>query len=150
MKKLITLIVCVFLIIGTIIGIYIYSVSISSKNTPDYTALKGEISNNYSWIKLTKDDFNGYLNGTYTSSIKSIIKSLEEAIPVIIHTNTTRFGNNDSGTFVVASAFNTSNKVYVYYYDSNFNEYKKTSLKLESLLEDADSIFIYNRLEGIQ
>lgn len=150
MKRLIALIVCVFLIIGTIIGIYIYSINISSKNTPDYTALKGEISNNYSWIKLTNEDFNGYLNGTYTSSIKSIIKSLEEAIPIIIHTNTTRFGNNDNGTFVVASAFDASNKAYVYYYDSNLNEYKKTSLKLESLLEDADSVFIYNRLEGIQ
>ena len=150
MKKLIALIVCVFLIIGTIIGIYIYSVSISSKNAPNYTALKGEISNNYSWIKLTDEDFNGYLNGTYTSSMKSMIKSLEEAIPVIIHTNTTRFGNNDNGTFVVASAFGASNKVFVSYYDSNFNEYKKTSIKLESLLEDADYFFIYNRLEGAQ
>ena len=150
MKKLIALAICVFLMIGTIIGIYIYSINISSKNVPANSALKKELLTNYSWITLTKEDFNGYLNGTYTSSIKSMITSLEEAIPVIIHTSNSRFGNNDSGIFVVASAFDTSNKVYVYYYDLDFNEYKKTSVKFESLLEDADSIYIYNRLEGVK
>ena len=150
MKKLIALIICVFLLIGTIIGLYIYSISIASKNIPDNTALKEEILNNYSWKNVTKEDFNGYLNGTYTSSIKTIIASLEEAIPVILHVNSNRFGNNDKGTFVVASAFDTTNKVYVYYHDSNLNEYKKTLVKLESLLEDADSVFIYKRLEGLQ
>lgn len=148
MKKLIALAICVFLMIGTIIGIYIYSINISSKNVPDNSALKKELLTNYSWITLTKEDFNGYLNGTYTSSIKNMITSLEEAIPVIIHTSNSRFGND--GTFVVASAFDASNKVYIYYYDSDFNEYKKTSVKLESLLEDADSIYIYNRLEGVK
>ena len=150
MKKLITLIICVFLIIGAIIGMYIYSININSKNVPDYTELKKEILNNYSWKNITKEDFNGYLNGTYTSSIKTVIASLEEAVPVILHINSNRFGNNDNGTFVIASAFDESNKVYVYYYDSNLNEYKKTAVKLESLLEDANSVFIYKRWEELQ
>ena len=150
MKKLITLVICVFLLIGTIIGLYIYSINISSKNVPDNTILKEEILNNYSWESVTKEDFNGYLNGTYTSSIKNIIASLEEAIPVILHINSNRFGGNDNGTFVVASAFDTTNKVYVYYYNSNLNKYEKTLVRLESLLEDADSLFIYKGWEELQ
>ena len=150
MKKLITLAICVFLIIGAIIGMYIYSINMNSKNVPDYSALKEELLDNYSWITFTEKDFNGYLNNTYTPSVKNIIASLEEAIPVIVHVSSNRFGNNDNGTFVVASAFDTTNKVYVYYYNPNLNEHKKTLVKLESLLEDADSIFIYKGWEELQ
>jgi len=111
--------------------------------------LQEKILENSSWIQLTKDDFYGYLNGTYTPAVQAIIESLEEAVPVIFQTSNDKFGKFENYTFIVASAFNTENKIYTYYYNSETNSYIKVLSSLENLLENAHAVYIYKETEEI-
>lgn len=150
MKKIAILALIFFIIVASIFGIYIFT---HNDSTPEYvedTKLQEQILNNSSWVYLNKDDLNGYLNGTYTSSVQKIINSLEEAIPVIFQTSTNQFGNLENGSFIIASAFNTSNQVYVYYYDSTTNKYRKKVTSLENVLDDSTAAFIYTGTEVLQ
>lgn len=147
MKKAAIAILVLLIIIASILGIYLYTTSRPVLTSTVQSDLQGKIKNNSSWLYLKKEDFNGYLNGTYTLSVQTIIESLEEAIPVIFQTSNDRFGDFENCTFIVASAFDTSNKVYIYYYSPEENKYKKTLLPLEALLEDATAAYIYNEME---
>lgn len=150
MKKLAIFMLIIFIIFASIFGFYLYS---SSKepvyNLDSSLALQEKILNNSSWIYITEEDFYGYLNGTYTNSVNTIITSLEEATPVIFQTSNDKFGDHKSGTFIVASAFNTSNQVYIYHYNKETNSYQKSLTSLENLLEDANAVFIYNETEEL-
>ena len=149
MKKVAVAALILLIIIASIFGSYLY---ITSRPEPDNSAhelaLQEKIKSNSSWIYLKKEDFNGYLNGTYTTSVQTIITSLEEAIPVIFQTCNDKFGKFENSTFIVASAFSASNKVYIYSYNQETNSYKKSLVTLESLLEDAVAAYIYNETEG--
>ena len=127
MKKLIVLALILLTVIASIFGYYLYSQSkpVITDTGLDVT-LQTQILNNSSWITLTKEDFYGYLNGTYTESVQKIITSLEEAIPVIFQTSNDKFGEFENYTFMVASAFDSSNNVYIYYYNPEKNSYIKT------------------------
>ena len=143
MRKIIIAIILILILFSIIIGITLH---ISSKETITENTnktLQEEILNNSKWILLNDDDFNGYLNGTYTKNINEIISSLEEARPVIFQISGEKFSNTEEGTFIVASSFNTSNKVYIYRYNYNQNKYVKGLYPLESILEYATSAFIY-------
>jgi len=150
MKKILFISITLSLTIIFILGFYLYKYT-SFTNTSSKTdgVLVEDILNNSKWLKLTKEDLNGYLNGTITPSIQSIINSLENAIPVIFKITSNKFSNVDGGTFIVASAFNSNNEIYVYYYDSETTKYEKTVSTLEFVLEDATDAFIYNGTEGL-
>jgi len=150
MKKIALCILVFFTLIASIFGFYLYSVSKTDTKPTGDLKLKTEILNKSSWIYLTEEDFYGYLNETYTPSVQTIINSLEEAIPVIFHTSNNKFGKFEDGTFIVASAFDASNKVYVYYYNSDKEFYQKSTSSLESILEDANAAYIYNLVEGLE
>ena len=152
MKKIATFAIIVLIINIFILGFYIHLSS--TKSTPvnttiDDLALKESILNDSSWLYLNTEDFYGYLNGTYTTNIQTLISSLEEAIPVIIHTSNDKFIGNEDMTFIVASAFDTTNRVYTYYKNPETNKFIKKLVSLETLLEDANAILIYNKKEEI-
>ncbi len=149
MKKIAIIILIFLIIIASIFSYYLYSTSKSSTavSSEQNLELYEKIVSNSSWIYLGKDDFNGYLNGTYTAPVKAIIESLEEAIPVILQTSNDKFGDFENCTFIVASSFTSSNQVYVYYYNSETGSYSKSSVSLESLLEDVTAAYIYNETE---
>ncbi len=151
MKKIVIFVIIILVIIISIFGITIYSISKPSNvaSTSEAT-LETKILNNSEWIEISKEDLNGYLNGTYTKTVTSIIDSLENATPIIFQTSSSRFSNIDGGIFIVASAFTTDNKIYVYYYNPESNNYKKTTATLESLLDDCTAAYIYNETEGLQ
>ena len=149
MKKIVIFILIMLIIIASIFGFYLYSAYTSSTSSPENLDLESRILSNSSWIELTEEDFYGYLNGTYTEAVQKIINSLEEAIPVIIHTSNDKFGDNKNGNFIIASAFNTSNQIYTYYYNIATSSYRKTLSSLESLLEDAIRVYIYDETEGL-
>lgn len=151
MKKIVILLLAVLIIIVAAFGFYLYfSPQKTTSNSGSNLALQEKILKNSSWIYLTEEDFYGYLNGTYTDSVNTIISSLEEATPVIFQTSNDKFGNSESGTFIVASAFNTSSQVYTYHYNGETNSYQKSLTSLENLLEDANAVFIYNETEELQ
>ena len=150
MKKVIITSITFILILVSIFSFYLYYASNStSTDLEQESVLDGKILSNSSWITLEKEDFNGYLNGTYTPSILSIINSLENAVPVIFQITSNKYSDIDGGIFIVASAFNTQNNVFVYYYNPETNNYEKTVSSLEFILEDASAAFIYNETEGL-
>ena len=147
MKKIAIFALISLIIIASIFSWYLYSSSKPAENSLNQTTLLQEkILNNSSWTYLSNEDLTGYINGTYTPAVQSIVSSLEEAIPVIFKTQNGKFKNS---TYIVASAFDTSNNIYVYSYNKETDKYSKTSVSLESLLEDAIAVFIYNGTEGI-
>lgn len=150
MKKFTIFLILCFAIIISILGVYAYSV-LKPSNVESFsdTTLEDKILNNSTWLSITKDDLNGYLNGTYTKNVTAIIDSLEEATPIIFQTSSDRFSNIEGGIFVVASAFSSTNEVYIYYYNPETNQYKKTTATLESLLDDCTSAFIYTGTEEL-
>lgn len=148
MKKFIFLTLGIFIVFLSIFGIYLYSFSKPTSNTENINlSQKQKILDNSSWIYLNEEDFFGYLNGTYTEPVQKIITSLEDAIPVIFKTSNDKFGNFENSTFIVASAFDISNKVYVYYYDTESNSYIKNLTSFESLLNHSLAAFIYSKTE---
>lgn len=148
MKKLIFSLIIFLIILSSILGIYIYLLSKpSADNTSADMVLREDILKNSSWTNITEEDLNGYLNGTYTQTTRKIINSLEEATPVIFCISDTRFDSSENDTFIVASAFNTSNQVYVYYYNKEEQQYAKVLSSFETLLRNSHSVYIYNRLE---
>ena len=151
MKKFIILILAGLVILVSTFTFYLYSASKASNTIvpTENLSLQSRILANSIWIDVTEQDFIGYLNGTYTETVQRIINSLEEATPLIIKTSNDKFGTSANEIFVVASAFNTSNQVYVYYFNAEKNAYLKTLSSLESLLEDAISVYIYNEKEGV-
>jgi len=151
MKKLAIFILIVLSILALLLSIFLYSSLSSDTNTREKDSkLQEAILKQSDWIYLTEEDFYGYLNGTYTSSVQTIISSLEEAVPVIFQISGGKFEADGVGTYVVASAFNSSNEIYVYYYNSNKNKYIKNLYSLEYLLEDAAAAYIYNGTEGLR
>ena len=147
MKKIAIIALILLTIIASIFSWYLYTSSKPAENSLNYsTDLQEKILKNSSWKSLNENDLNGYLNGTYTNTVQSIISSLEEATPVIFKTSNTKFKNSE---FIVASAFYTSNNIHVYYYNKETDLYSKSSIPLENLLEDALAVFIYNETEGI-
>lgn len=151
MKKIAIFVIIILVVIISIFGIIIYSTSKPSNVASTFEAtLEAKILDNSKWVEISKEDLNGYLNGTYTKTVTSIINSLEDATPIIFQTSSNRFSNIDDGIFIVASAFTTDNKVYVYYYSPESSNYKKTTATLESLLEDCTAAYIYNETEGLQ
>lgn len=153
MKKIAYLALIFLIIVASIFGIYIHFTYKSpevSDNLALQAAIQANIKSTYTWFDIYKKDLNGYLNGTTTNTVEKIIKSLEEATPVIIQTTNEKFGNSNNATFIVASAFDTSNQVYTYVYDSASGKYNKKLYTLESLLEDAISVYMYAGTEEIQ
>jgi hypothetical protein len=72
MKKVIITLLITLIIIISIFSFYLfYEPNLSSTDLPK-SVLAEKILNNSSWITLTKEDLNGYLNGTYTESVISI------------------------------------------------------------------------------
>jgi len=149
MKKIVILSLIFLIVVATIFSIYLYSDNKSSPELIVDSGLQEKILNNSSWITLSNEDLNGYLNGTYTPSVLSILNSLENAVPVIFQITSNKYSGVDGGIFIVASAFNSNNNVYVYYYNPETNAYEKTASSLEYILEDAISAFIYNETEEL-
>lgn len=151
MKKIIIFMLILLIMIISVLGFYLCKPSISddANSSKEDLALQEKILKNSSWLALKDEDLNGYLNGTYTDSILSIINSLENAVPVIFQITSNKFSNIDDGIFIIASAFDTKNDVYVYYYNPEINKYEKTTASLAYLLEDAAAAFIYNGTEGL-
>lgn len=149
MKKIAIIVLIILIIFASIFGIYI----LTYDNTPSQPVadmeLQTQLLNNSKWIYLTKEDLNGYLNGTYTSNVQKIISSLEEAIPVIFQTTTKQFGGLENGSFIVASAFDLKNNVYIYYYSPSENIYKKNATSLANILDDSAAAYIYTGTEGL-
>jgi len=152
MKKIIILVSVLLLIITLIFGGYLYKFYNMEKpdNTVLNESLKERIEKNSSWVFLSQEDLNGYLNESYTKNVETIINSLEEAIPVIIETQNDKFTKDETSAYVVASSFNSSNKVYLYYYNRDTSSYEKTLVSLESLLEDATAAYIYDETEELK
>lgn len=150
MKKVAIFILIFLIIVASIFSFYLYSIyNTDSAKSENDLALQEKILNNSSWITLKKEDLNGYLNGTYTPNVLSILNSLENAVPVIFQITSNKYSNVDGGIFIIASAFNSNNQVYVYYYNPEINKYEKTVSSLEYILEDATAAFIYNETEGL-
>ena len=150
MKKLAILIVIILMIIVLIFGGYLYfSSTPKSIDSPVNSELEEKILAKSSWTYLEKEDFYGYLNGTYTPAVQKIISSLENAVPVIFNTSNDKFAKSENNTFLVASAFNAQNKVYIYHYNVETSKYIKSLVSLENLLEDSNAVYIYDETEEI-
>lgn len=152
MKKIAYLALIFLIIVASIFGLYIHFTYKSPEiqdNSALQTAMQTNIKNSYTWIDIYKEDLNGYLNGTTTNTVQQIINSLEEATPVIIRTANEKFSGSEDVTFIVASAFDTSNQIYTYIYDASLGKYNKKLYTLESLLEDAISVYMYAETEEI-
>ena len=69
MKKIAIFVIIILVVIISIFGITIYSTSKPSNvaSTSDAT-LEAKILDNSKWVEISKEDLNGYLNGTYTNS----------------------------------------------------------------------------------
>lgn len=134
------------IILVAILGIYVYTASSNDESLLQNTALQQVILKNSNWYTLSSEDLNGYLNSTYTSTVQLIINSLEESYPVIFKTCNNKFGTEN---FVVASAFTSNNKIYVYCYNREAKNYSKSTCLLENLLEDSIAVYIYNETEGM-
>lgn len=152
MKKIILCIILFLITLFSILGIYILNIEDTPiTDTSDVNVnliLKENIINNSSWVDITKKDFNAYLNGTYTLTVQKIINSLEEAIPTIFYFSSK--DTDEKNPFVVASAFDTSNNIYIYSYDFKTNQYSKKLYSLESLLKNSSAVYIYNKTEVTQ
>lgn len=153
MKKIASFVLLFFIIVASILGICIYhtyKVPGTSNNSALQLSIQANIKNTYNWVTILPKDLNGYLNGTYTDTVEKIIKALEEATPVIIQTANEKFCGLNNNTFIVASAFNTSNQIYTYIYDSSSGKYTRELYTLESILEDAISVYMYIETEESQ
>lgn len=142
MKKII--IAAIFFLIFVFFVVFMAFNFLNKKNdtTNTYEDLQQKIINNSYWLTLSKDDINGYIAKSYTDTMKKVINSLEESIPVIFQISGSKFSNNENGSFVVVSAFTPSNDVYIYYYDFSKNKYVKKTSTLSDVLENATNVFI--------
>ena len=126
--------------ISTIIAI-LFLIKINTDDTSisyykDYSNL---IMENSSWEDFSENDFNSLVVKAYSTNVLSIIDSLEKAIPVIIEVQGGQFSVTKNN-FIIASSFNSSNKVVIYL--KNGDSYIKKSISIESLLENATRFFI--------
>ncbi len=150
MKKIIIAIILflIFVVLALFLTFSFLNKEANVKN--NYEDLQQKIINNSKWLALSQDDINGYIGNTYTDTMKKVVNSLEEAIPVIFQISGSKFSNSTDGSFIIVSAFTPSNNVYIYYYDFSRKKYVKETTTLSSVLENATNVFICTNPEVLK
>lgn len=135
----IIILILVFGIITLMAILLLMKINDDNTSISSYKDYSNLIIENSSWKDFSENDFNSLVVKAYSSNVLSIIESLEKAIPVIIEVQGGQFSLTKNN-FIIASSFNSSNKVIIYL--KNGNSYIKKNISIESLLENATRFFI--------
>lgn len=148
MKKFIVpLIIILILTLLSLLAFALYSIYFN-KQEAIYTDFSSTILENSSWCALSKEDFNSLVLKSYSHNILTLLNSLESGIPVIVKVAGGTLAEEGKYNFIVASSFATSDTVYIYVKIGD--SYKKTTVSLEKLLEDADRFFVLKDTEVLK
>lgn len=135
----IIILILVFGIITLMAILLLMKINDDNTSISSYKDYSNLIMENSSWKDFSENDFNSLVVKAYSTNVLSIIESLEKAIPVIIEVQGGQFSLTKNN-FIIASSFNSSNKVVIYL--KNGNSYIKKNISIESLLENATRFFI--------
>lgn len=135
----IIILILIFGIITIIAILFLIKINTDDTSISYYKDYSNLIMENSSWEDFSENDFNSLVVKAYSTNVLSIIDSLEKAIPVIIEVQGGQFSVTKNN-FIIASSFNSSNKVVIYL--KNGDSYIKKSISIESLLENATRFFI--------